>query len=263
MASQSLSPHPSGLTLDAYRLGLGRDRDRIDAHLQCCPVCSAVIDEMNADETAFLSEIYPDTVDGVTKRVLAESSEKNSSRHARYVPRVALGLAASVAIALASYVFFSHPSQSPSNAGEPYLGAKGDLGLEVFCRRAGRVFQVHEGDALFAGDMLRFVPHFEGHLRYVMVVAIDAAGTMSRYFPPGSDEAAAVDRPGEPLPGSIILDDATGPERILLLASPAPFDFAAVQTALKTEWRRAVRVDDIERIPLDVDQQSILFSKRP
>ena len=67
--------------------------------------------------------------------------------------------------------------------------------------------------------------------------------------------------PGVPLPGSTVLDDTGGPERILLLASEEAFRFDDVRRAIETQWQLAGNAVDLEPLTLDLEQTSLLFFK--
>ena len=260
-----LSSCPSDLQLEALMLACGDGLEAIEAHVGQCPACSGRWRELRRLDDLFLKEVFPSTVDDVAQRVSETgrpaarelgSHQFNRRRMTGWV----LGIAASALLASGLYLVFSKPP-SPAEPAE-VLADKGPIGLEVWCRRAGRVFRVQQGDKLYPEDMIRFVPRFRGEpSRFVMVVSIDHQGAVSRYFPAHSTAAESVLGSGAPLPGSTVLDSVNGPERILLLASTRPFGFDEVRRAIEDEQRNRENAVTIEHIPLDLEQTSLLFYK--
>jgi hypothetical protein len=226
-------------------------------------VCLERRREQRAWDDVFLREVYPATVDRVVEEVIGENrvSARGASWSGRRL-RVgwAMGIAASLLLTSGLYFLFSTSTEPASSA--EYLADKGLVGLEVWCRRTGRVFRVQQGDKLFDEDMIRFVPRFQGEpSRFVMVVSIDSRGVVNRYFPAHSETAEQVTEPGVPLPGSTVLDDTGGPERIVLLASEEAFRFEEVRRAVETEWRKTGSAVDMGPLMLDLEQTSLLFYK--
>ena len=154
----------------------------------------------------------------------------------------------------------SHAPDRPVSDG--YLGLKGGLSLEIFCRRGERVFPVGPGDRLLPEDMIRFVPALPGP-GYLMVISVDDQGRASLYYP--NSESAAAPTTGEraPLPGSVILDSSEGPERIFLFYSRTPFEFDQIQKAITAAWSRVGALDDLQEIsaPVLASQTSVLIVK--
>ena len=260
-----LSSCPSDLQLEALMLSLGEGLEAVEAHVGQCPACGGRWRELLRLDRVFQEEVFPSTVDRVTRRVTekAAPAAREAGFHGlgrRRVTGWAMGIAASALLMSGLYLVSSKSPPSP----EPteVLADKGPIGLEVWCRRAGGVFRVQQGDKLFQGDMIRFVPRFRGEpSRFAMVVSIDDQGTISRYFPASSATAARVEEAGIPLPGSTVLDAVGGPERILLLASTEPFDFESVRRAVEDEQQNGENALTIEHIALDLEQTSLLFYK--
>jgi len=102
-------------------------------------------------------------------------------------------------------------------------------GLRIDVRRGEEVRTLAPGTPLRAGDVLRFVPRIPAP-RYLVVRARDAAGHERVLFPPAAGEAdagaaasAVLVQPGEPLPGSLVLDAAPGRQFIIALFADRPF----------------------------------------
>ncbi len=252
----------SDLQLDALQLHVGADRPSLERHVEQCPACAERLRRQRLLDDAFLETVYPETVDRVVEQVIATDRTPRPAPLAAHRMRWAMGIAASLLLAAGLYGLSKKPASTATAPDPEYLADKGPAGLEVWCRRTDRVFRVQQGDKLYPEDMVRFVPRFRGATaRYVMVVSIDGRGAISRYFPVSSDTAKRVSRSGSPLPGSTVLDDTPGPERILLLTSPEPFQFEAVRRALEAEWRSARSAAEVGPLDLDVDQTSLVFYK--
>ena len=117
-------------------------------------------------------------------------------------------------------------------------GSKGTPTLQVFARRHAlgaavtEVTKVKDGDRLAAGDALRFVLSPTG-LPYVLIASVDGAAQTSVYYPFQGEASVEVDSRGPvPVPGSIVLDQAPGPERIFVIHSERPISASMARAAL-------------------------------
>jgi hypothetical protein len=113
--------------------------------------------------------------------------------------------------------------------------AKGPPSLEIHCRRDGRAFALTASDPVQAGDELRFVPRsLSGQARYVQVASIDGTGAYTPFYPAELEgRSSPLPLAGQPLAGSIRLDDAPGPERLFVVFSATPLPAVAVRTAAR------------------------------
>jgi hypothetical protein len=146
-------------------------------------------------------------------------------------------------------------------ANEPAIAIKGGPSLRVFARRQGRVTAVRPRTTLHAGDEIRFAVEPAG-LHYLIVASVDGAGKATVYFPYGGIASQPVS--GGTLPGSIVLDDAPGPERIFALFSRQPLAAAEVTGALVELGRRgpdAIRA--ARQLSVAATQLSLVFEKVP
>jgi hypothetical protein len=148
-------------------------------------------------------------------------------------------------------------------ADEPEVTEKGGLAFWLVARRAERVFLVGPRDRLRSGDQIRFV--FEHvHLRYLLIASVDGAGEPSIYFP--YDGASSVEvSPGDRLevPGSIIVDEQAGPERLFALFSRRPIGADRVRAALRAlGGRGASAVRATKALDIDADEQVTLLIEK-
>jgi hypothetical protein len=136
------------------------------------------------------------------------------------------------AVAVVVVIALGAPGGLGRRAEPPRLAIKGDVSWQVFANRGGETFAVRDGSALAAGDQIRFVV-LPGGGRYLLVASIDGNGAATIYYPYGGERSAAVDGERVELGGSIVLDDAAGPERIYAILSDEPLAAAAVKAQLR------------------------------
>jgi hypothetical protein len=103
-------------------------------------------------------------------------------------------------------------------------------------------------------------------MRYAVIASVDSAGRTTVYHPFGGKESAPLAAgPRVELPGSIVLDDSRGPERVFAVMSARPFPTDTVVDALrKVASQGTAAIRGTARLPLEATtQQSILFEKSP
>lgn len=208
----------------------------VSAHLAACAECRERLALATASAETFRAEVFPRTLPRVRDRVAG------SARRPWQWPTLVFA-AASVAMVALLFVVFPRGGDGSSTVIEPGVGffgeppvliAKGAPQLEVFGLRDGRVFPVSNGERMFPGDRIRFVVT-SAELRYLLIASIDAVGKVSVYHPYDGAESALVPDSGRvELPGSIVLDDTLGPERIYGLFSSAPVPADRVVGALES-----------------------------
>lgn len=210
-----------------------------------CPVCRAALDDARREATAFTRTVGPRTLPVIEARLARW----------RMVWFASAGLAAVAAVAAVALVWFAGRAiTAPGIAPRaPMIAAKGDPALHVMARQhtggEDHVFEVQDGAALRPGDAIRFAIDADGG--YLLVVSVDGAGQLSVYHPYGGDRSAPLDAPGHRavLDGSIVLDDAPGPERIWAVISDRPIavaelraQLAAIQAGGPSAIRRGVEI---------------------
>lgn len=117
---------------------------------------------------------------------------------------------------------------------EPSRRSKGSADLDFLVLRDGQVTPGVEGEALSAGDRVQFTYDADG-LDSLVLLSVDGAGTLSQFYPARGDTPVAV-VPGERrvLEGSIVLDDAPGPE--LFVAVFGPSDVEEAKELVMQAW---------------------------
>lgn len=232
--------HISQLMLDALALhALDRDSEaRVHAHLAGCASCRD-----DAQIAAQLRQRF-------TVHVLPRGVP------ARRRPRRSWPLIPALVAALLAIGWCSRPAPVAE------LGIKGAASWQVFANREGRVFAVHDGTTLAAGDRIRFAVIPAG-ARYLLVASIDGLGAATIYYPYDGLQSAIIEGDRVEPAGSIELDAAPGPERIYALLSDGPI---AADTVI--EQLRAVAaggadtIRDPRALELPVRAQlSLVFEK--
>ena len=130
---------------------------------------------------------------------------------------------------------------------EPGVRAKGDCELEFMVLDDGEIRPGIEGEQLSAGDQIQFTYRAPG-LDSLVLLSVDGEGNVTVFQPEqGADPLPII--PGEKhvLDGSIILDDALGPEIFVAVFAPSSVEEATELAS--TAWDRggSEAVEALER----------------
>jgi hypothetical protein len=196
--------HPSDYALD-------RGGAEIDAHVAACAACQerrAVAARVDAQ---FQRDVLPRTLG----RVRAKLHDASPRRQRWWL----IGLSAT-AVAAALLIIARPRPDAAWDGMKGSVASANATALSVFVKRGDKVRVLEPGQALRAGDAVRFVARLD-RPRFVELRARDAAGRERTLFPEGP--TAVQLRPGEPLPGGFVVDAAPGPERLTVILSDRPF----------------------------------------
>lgn len=216
-----MTTHVSMLTIDALAGGqlTGREADTARAHIATCPRCQEDLASAEAAVATFKRDVFPRTVDRLQPKPW----------WLRIAP-----LLVPVVAAAALLLYLNRPSTPSTVADEDGdLRIKGAITFKVFAKRGDTVITVVDGAKLAAGDAIRFVASARTE-RYLIVGSVDGRGNATIYFPYGGAASGPITATPVELPGSIVLDDAPGPERLFALFSAQPLEATTVTRALKT-----------------------------
>ena len=119
--------------------------------------------------------------------------------------RVGPGVAGALALAAALLLFLRPPGPTTT------VRLKGEAHLGFDVSRAGRAFPGTDETVVQSGDRIRF-NYGSGGADTLVIVGVDATGTVQTYWPDEGDAAVAIEPGDHVLPGSIQLDNARGPE---------------------------------------------------
>lgn len=191
--------------LDIDRLLAGElDGTPAVVHVEGCARCAARKAALEADAARFDEEIF---VQGLAARAARQARTAR-----KQLPwRGLLG-----AVAAAVLVVAVLPRGAPSG-----IRTKGGGALELIAKRDdGSVERVLPGDALAPGDAIRFDVQAPPDA-WVAIVGVDSAQVVTPYV-----AGAVLPKGREVLPGSIVLDETLGAERIVAVfcEKPVPTD---------------------------------------
>jgi hypothetical protein len=196
---------PTAESLESFSAG-----DRLDeaseAHIGSCAACSTYVGALEQARQEFL-RMRP--VERFARSVERREAERGRRRW--------MWLAGLLPVAAAAaWLVIAHPPDDVRFKGGEFL-------VMVLREGMNEPAPVAEGQPLRAGDRLRFLFRAPAD-GYVMILDRDGTGRVTAFYPQGQAEGAAIGPSPAlaPLPGSIRLDDAPGPEWIVLFFSPKP-----------------------------------------
>jgi hypothetical protein len=204
----------SALQLDRWIVGelKQRESDLVQAHVSACESCARAVEAMRAQrDSAGLPRLRLLSI----APAISPIGERRSTRRWRVrAAAAAAGLAAAASLLLIV---------GPPHGGERIKGS--GFALAMYVQHAGQVRRVGPGEAIAAGDAVRFTVTTPVQA-YVAILSLDAKGRASVYYP--VDATAQPLPAGEdmPLPLGTRLDDTVGEERVvgLFCSSPVPLE---------------------------------------
>ncbi|MDY7231872.1 DUF4384 domain-containing protein [Hyalangium rubrum] len=230
MNSTPLPPSPRGphcppaALLEAMSAGEAAP-ESTRVHVEGCPDCSGQLKALTAGSEAFMRARPPE--------LFLRQVERRAASAPRPGLRRWLPLLGACVPVLALLVLV------PRLVAQNGVREKGD-GFRVVAARAGGAPELLGADAqVRPGDALRFAYEAPeaGHL---LVLELDGRGAASVFYPYGAATSAPLGAgQREFLPGSVVLDDAPGPEWLLAVFSPRPLEAAPLLEALRTQAGRA------------------------
>lgn len=226
------------------RLALGRDR----TGEQALPVSQRELPSSRAWAAAVAAS-QPAPFDAARLRARAAELNDEVAPHSasgmllfrRWLPAAGLVLAAAAAFAI-----FMRP---PEMEGPNHI--KGEAELDFTLLREGQPTPGNVAEPVRAGDMLQF--SYRGSSDQLVLVGVDGRGTVVAYYPDEGESPVRV-IPGERhvLDGSILLDDAPGPE--IFVAYFGETRVSDVKELVRSEFR-AGGIDAV--VALDVGRPDI------
>ncbi|HZS35696.1 MAG TPA: zf-HC2 domain-containing protein [Polyangia bacterium] len=233
--------HVSSLSLDLLHFDAlsSTERARIEAHLAECERCRRDAEAARASREHCARQIVPRGFAPLTRR------------------RGWLPWLAGAPVLAAAIVLLMLKLRPPD------IAMKGAPTFSTYVRHDGQVSVLRDGGTVRAGDEIRFVAVSET-LSYLLVCSVDGAGKASIYFPFAGTESGTIDlRNRVELPGSVILDDAPGPERVFALFSSKPITAADATAALHAISKDAASIRSTQRLPVAADAQVTLVFEKP
>lgn len=251
---------PSQLTLEEFLMDGGKDA--VEEHVASCEGCTQRLAEMRRLSGEFRRVVYPDTAPSVL------ASVERAPRLASLLrpPRLSTLLrwlsapALATAVAACMLLFVGHGPVDPAAPDGGYVGAKGEpITLAVFARTLDGAEPLTDGGRVEPGTALRFEVRAPGDACRLWLVSIDELARVSRLYPPAG---AAVPHTGGAVPGGVLLDDRTGPERVFAVCSREPIEYSVVERAARAAARRGVRAArELSGLPHGALQTTVLLEK--
>lgn len=205
---------PSSFAWDDHEIHGTPLPDAVARHVGACPRCRRAAERREASRQVFAARVA-----GPLRQRLAAAPARWTFWGARW--RVPSIVGAAAVIGLFAVVRARRPDAG-TDAGS-YVGAKGDVAIQVAGRRAGRVFLFDGETPAQPGDELELTVRGAAGSAYVLVGSVDGTGRFSPFYPATLDgRSLALPAGGRPLEPPVQLDDAPGPERIVIVLSSAP-----------------------------------------
>jgi hypothetical protein len=253
MNEASTSPSagcPSELTLLRLHHGelSGAAADGPRHHLAGCGDCARLLRELTApppplDHIELWRRAHPPS--GVRRLVEALSWQGP------------IGLMVGAA-AVAVLVMVARPGPATVTKGGPFT-----LSL-VVARSDGQIERIDPGAPLQAGDRLRFEVSTTWPHAQVALVSLDGRGAVTPLVPARGELAPVTGGRRVLLDGAVELDDAVGPERILLVGCPRALPVIAVAEAARAALSRAGGDPRrVGRLGLGCEETSFWINKVP
>lgn len=137
---------------------------------------------------------------------------------------------APILLLAAASLLVALPLTRPAPVDPTYIGVRGGARLEVF-QADGALLRPWSGEAVGAGDVLGFKVF--GSAQGAVLLGVDGTGVLSVYWPEHGDDPEPLPADGA-LPGTLVLDDAPGPEIfVVVLDTPVGQARADAQAALQ------------------------------
>ncbi|MBS2030881.1 MAG: DUF4384 domain-containing protein [Deltaproteobacteria bacterium] len=210
-------------------------------HLEGCSACQAVMRELQAED-AEVRKAVP--LAQLQEKLLAKSEPAPSNvvplrRLSKIAPVVALALAAGLAALILA----------PRTAVQTAERTKGGLGLDVFVGGVGEPRRVDARElALAPGERVQLKVHGEGR-RYVAVVSVDDAGSVTPIYFAG-EQSLPLEGREMMLPQSIDFT-GRGHERLIVLLSDEPLLRTNVEQAARAAFASAGGLAEMKPLTLD------------
>jgi hypothetical protein len=238
----------------------GETKSKLEAHLGGCEHCRARVLELEQEEAYFHANI---DVAAESVRVVEQLNAPKKPGPWRLPAWISVPAAA---LALVIVVLVAQPKEEEN--GTRLKGAStpraAHVELQMYVKDAAGIRAAADGARLREGDAIQF-RYDAGGRDYLMVLSVDAGGTISPLYPDAERASIKVSPHGRHvLEGSIILDQTRGPERIFAFFSAAPLTFEEVKRELKEELAKESDVTRLQAVELereDVAETSVLIIK--
>jgi hypothetical protein len=256
--------HPSEFALTRFHAGEGEtsERQAIQTHLDDCEPCRQVLEELEGAGAAF-SERHDRAGFLAHVRDGAEQPDKGAGWLA-LLSRGWLAGAAAAAAMLVVVLVLAPWRNDPIDQPDSGVRIKADeLNLGYMIMEHQEPVVAGADRILHPGNRIQFrLSAPRGG--FVHIVSVDAAGQVSVYFPrPGETPEEYPGGSGRPVPGSVILDETLGQERVFALICEAPLSRAKLAERIRRLASDPRLLIDREQLEVDCLQTSLVLVKEP
>lgn len=230
------------------------------ARMKHCEHCQSRLQTMAAEAQAFNASVNPGFESAaILQKLEAIEAQAPAPWWAGFAKPWMLAVGAMVALFAVIPLTQYNPEPGPT------VRLKGGgVGLSMFVKDIDGVQPGQDGMHLEAGDQIQFRYDADGH-EYLFIISVDARGVISSLYPEVPTHSIKVLAEGtHVLTGSIILDEAVGPERIYAIFSTEALEFEDIDKAVKSGLGDNPDVVALQELPIeaeDVAQSSILIVK--
>jgi putative zinc finger protein len=238
----------------------GSRRDQIQDHLDECPACTSLLAELGQeresflakhDRQAFLAAVHKRADQSQTPQVEVTWWQA-LLKPARLAP--AAGLVALLLIVIATFW--------TTDGGDTRMKGK-TIELTYFVMEPEGPKVAPAGRILHPGDRIQFRLTAPAG-GFVHIVGIDQDGVVSVYFPlPDKEPEVFPGGSGRPVPGSVILDETLGRERIFVLICSQSIASEQLIKKIKDVPGGTMKLVTSDRVPLELEcnQSSLILLK--
>jgi anti-sigma factor RsiW len=213
----------SDLIVDRYLLDElpSGERQTVAAHLATCRTCADVCASFEADRKLFAGE----AVAALAADALARPVQPPRRGLDLWLRQLAFPALAVTAAAAGLALVWRPASETRTKGGF-------SLSSYVLHPDRGSTGSLHQGEPLHPGDRLQF--RYNGVKGgYLAVVSVDATGSVSVFYPPGTTAAPVLAGHEVALQSAVELDDTLGRELVLGLRCDGPVALADVVNAVR------------------------------
>ena len=226
----------SDLRIDAW---LARDLPAAEEaalrlHLGGCPACGARVAAIQStrDRASSGADAGWDSIRRVVANGGHDRGRRSAARRRWWAPSLVVAGAAVAALAL---ILYPRPPGPDGVAGAGAAGerSKGGARLGFFVKHGERLRRGGVDEVVSPGDLVRFTVSGREPL-YVTVLAVDATGTATVFFPAGGHLDGPLPAGQDvDLPRATELDDAPGVESVYGVFCPGPIDVEQLRRSLQ------------------------------
>ena len=237
------------------------ERAGLTAHSEACAACQAFLAELRRDDAAFHAQVPLERFLADHRRYAEGAARIDTA--ARRLRAWLAGGGFALALATGAALLMVPARDGVETVRERLKGKPAALGFIV--RTPAGVMAGQGGQHLSAGDQIQFFVRAPRADIALVVVGVDGRGAVTVYhagLPPPAPQGAPV-----PLPDSVVLDDALGPERFFAVygtGKPSALRSAAEEAARSLAAEHA-DLTVVDTLPLfhATQQDSVLIVKVP